>query len=308
MRLWILSDLHAEQNGPAALPEPDVEFDVAVIAGDVHGSCAAAVEWLAATPRLQGKPVIFVPGNHEFFGSVLQDNLAAGLEAAAHTDGRVHLLHRERVTVGAVRFLGCTLWTDYRLLGSPKVSMVMAGQELDDHRLIRYREGSGHISRFMPWLTAAEHRLDLAFIADELAKSHEGPTVVVTHHLPSGRSIAPRFSDSPLNPTFASDLNWLIRERAPALWVHGHTHEACDFQIEGTRVLCNPLGYRSARDNGFRPDLIVQLDDGFYATPKEAECGFDQEASELRRQSSSRDHWSAETLLREGRDERNTEN
>ncbi|WP_367187175.1 metallophosphoesterase [uncultured Bosea sp.] len=150
MRLWILSDLHAEQSAPVALPEPGEEFDIAVIAGDVHGSCAAAVEWLAEAPKLQGKPVVFVPGNHEFFGSVLQDNLAAGLEAAARTGGRVHLLHRAAITIGSVRFIGCTLWTDYRLLGTPKASMVLAGDELDDHRLIRYREANGHISRFMP--------------------------------------------------------------------------------------------------------------------------------------------------------------
>lgn len=261
MRLWILSDLHAEQSAPVALREPGGEFDVAVIAGDVHGSCVAAVEWLAAAPQLRGKPVVFVPGNHEFFGSVLQDNLAAGLAAAARTHGRVHLLSRSSVAIGPIRFVGCTLWTDYRLLGSPKASMILAGEELDDHRLIRYREVSGHISRFMPWLTAAEHRLDLAFLADELVKPHPGPIVVVTHHLPSRGSIAARFSESQLNPTFASDLDWLMHERGPALWLHGHTHEACDFRIERTRVLCNPMGYGSPRGNGFRPDLVVVLQD-----------------------------------------------
>lgn len=55
--------------------------------------------------------------------------------------------------------------TDYRLLGTPKPLMVAAGQELNDHRLIRYREESGHYSRFMPWHAAAEHRLDLALSA-----------------------------------------------------------------------------------------------------------------------------------------------
>lgn len=259
MRLWILSDLHAEQSPPVALPESDGEFDVAVIAGDVHGSCAVAVEWLASAPQLQGKPVIFVPGNHEFFGSVLQDNIAPGLEAAARTDGRVHLLHRAHVIIGSIRFVGCTLWTDYRLLGTPKASMVLAGEELDDHRLIRYREADGHISRFMPWLAAAEHRLDLAFLVDELAIPHPGPTVVVTHHLPSANSIAARFAGSTLNPTFASDLDWLMRERGPSLWVHGHTHEACDYPVSLTRVLCNPVGYQRSRDYGFRPALLLDM-------------------------------------------------
>lgn len=259
MRLWILSDLHAEQSAPVALPEPGEEFDVAVIAGDVHGSCAAAVEWLAAAPQLRDKPVIFVPGNHEFFGSVLQENLAAGFEASTRTGGRVRLLHRANVTIGFVRFVGCTLWTDYRLLGTPKASMVIAGEELDDHKLIRYREASGHISRFMPWLAAAEHRLDVAFLVDELAKPHPGPTVVVTHHLPSLGSIAARFRGSALNPAFASDLEWLMMECGPVLWVHGHTHEAFDYRVADGRVICNPMGYPTFRDTGFRRGLIIEV-------------------------------------------------
>lgn len=259
MRLWILSDLHAEQSAPVSLPEPKGEFDVAVIAGDVHGSCAAAVEWLATAPQLHGKQVIFVPGNHEYFGSVLQDNVAAGLEAAAGTGGRIQLLSRSTASIGATRFIGCTLWTDYRLLGSPKASMVLAGQELDDHGLIRYREDKGHVSRFMPWLAAAEHRLDLAFLVEQLANPHPGPTVVVTHHLPSPRSIAPRFVGSPLNPTFASDLEWLMGNAGLALWVHGHTHEALDYRVSATQVHCNPMGYQAGRANGFRPSLIVEV-------------------------------------------------
>lgn len=128
----------------------------------------------------------------------------------------------------------------------------------------RYREAGGHISRFMPWLTAAEHRQDLAFLVDELAKPHAGPTVVITHHLPSPGSIAARFAGSALNPTFASDLDWLIREAAPASWIHGHTHEACDYRSFKTRVLCNPMGYNPGKANGFRMDLIVDVE-GFYS-------------------------------------------
>ena len=26
-------------------------------------------------------------------------------------------------------------------------------------------------------------------------------------------------------------------------WIHGHTHDACDYMIGDTRVLCNPRGY-----------------------------------------------------------------
>ncbi|GAU86719.1 Ser/Thr protein phosphatase family protein [Bosea sp. BIWAKO-01] len=96
-----------------------------------------------------GRPVVYVAGNHEFYRSEMKSNLA---EAARVADNAgIHFLHRRAVIINGVRFIGCTLWTDYRLLGTPKPSMITAGQELNDHRLIRYREESGHFSRFMPW-------------------------------------------------------------------------------------------------------------------------------------------------------------
>lgn len=64
MKLWILSDLHIEQSLwdlPAAWPG----HDVLVAAGDIHFA-VGGVRWLAE--RSFGKPVIYVPGDHEWYG------------------------------------------------------------------------------------------------------------------------------------------------------------------------------------------------------------------------------------------------
>ncbi len=265
MKLLVLSDLHLEAKPNWAWPRTMPEFDVAIVAGDVAGSCLAAVEALRLANPLCDKPVLFVPGNHEFYGHILQDDLAAGRAAASGTN--VRLLSRNAVVIDGVRFLGCTLWTDYRLFGTAKKSMILAGQEMPDHSSIRIREGDGpdaHISRFMPWHAAAEHRKDLAFLVDELARPCDGPTVVITHHLPSARSIGVRFQGSSLNPAFASDLEWLIKRHQPELWVHGHTHESCDYKLESTRVICNPKGYgpsegRHVQNAAFDPRLVIKV-------------------------------------------------
>lgn len=242
MNLYVVSDLHFEASPswdfPLALPA----FDVAVIAGDLDCPLERAVERIAATPCFSGKPVILVPGNHEFDGSIFQDALASGAERAAAMPG-IHLLHRRAAFIGGVRFIGATLWTDYELGGNTRANMIRAGQEMPDHKAIRYREAGGHISRFMPWHTRREHKLDRAFIEHELSLPHEGPTVVVTHHLPSARSIAPRFIRSPLNPAFASNLDHLIEAHRPTLWVHGHSHHAVDYRLGQTRIIANPKGY-----------------------------------------------------------------
>lgn len=263
MRLLVISDVHLEF-GPFAFPEPMPDFDVAVLAGDMHRPIVAALEWLVGQREagpLRGREIVYVAGNHEFYKSEMKGNLAAAIQPAA--DAGIHLLHRRTVIIQHVRFIGCTLWTDYRLLQHPKASMVYAGQELNDHRLIRFREDSGHVSRFMPWHAAAEHRLDLAFIRRELGKPHGGATVVVTHHAPHPHSIQPRHLGSPLSPAFVSDLSGVIEEYQPELWIHGHDHGSHDYKIGRTRILANQAGYPNLhgdRENpGFDPHCVVEV-------------------------------------------------
>lgn len=267
MRLLIISDLHLEF-GPFAFPPDLPEFDVAVFAGDIHQpviAVIAAIDWLDRerdVGALRGRPVVYVPGNHEFYGHEMKASLADGTKAA--DEAGIHLLNRRSVEIDGVRFIGCILWTDYRLLGTPKPSMVYAGHELNDHTLIRYREESGHISRFMPWHAAAEHRLDRAFLRGELEKGHPGSTVVVTHHALHPGSVQQRHQGSALSPAFASDLSELIIPYRPALWIHGHDHGCHDYQVGETWIFSNQAGYPRAvtrEVSGFRADCVIELPD-----------------------------------------------
>lgn len=42
------------------------------------------------------------------------------------------------------------------------------------------------------------------------------------------------------------------------LWVHGHSHTAVDYDVAGTRVVCNPRGC-PGEDTGFNPGLVLTL-------------------------------------------------
>lgn len=114
MKLYVVSDLHFEASPSWDFPQTLPDFDVAVIAGDLDCPLERAVDRIAATSCFSGKPVILVPGNHEFDGSIFQDALATGAERAAAIPG-VHLLHRRAAIIASVRFIGATLWTDYEL-------------------------------------------------------------------------------------------------------------------------------------------------------------------------------------------------
>jgi Icc-related predicted phosphoesterase len=101
------------------------------------------------------------------------------------------------------------------------------------------------------------HQASRLFI-DSALKVDPIKTVVVTHHLPHARSIPSRFHDDLLNAAYASDLSDVIESGRPALWVHGHTHDSCDYQVGDTRIVCNPRGYDD-ENMRFDPALTVQV-------------------------------------------------
>ncbi len=251
MKIRVLSDLHIEFQG---WTPPSVPADVVVLAGDI-GSRAEGIHW--GREHFPESEIIYVPGNHEFYGSEMHDMLGKMRRAAKRFS--VHLLDAESVAIDGVRFLGATLWTDFALYGAePKDiarSMAIGQSMMTDYRVIRWRD-TGPLA---PEETRAIHNLQVAWLAAELSKPFSGSTVVITHHLPHPNSVHAKYRGDMLNPCFASDLSALLRPPVN-LWIHGHTHESMDYEIEGTRVVCNPRGYLPMEPNErFNPALIVEI-------------------------------------------------
>jgi predicted phosphodiesterase len=117
MKLWVLSDLHLEFGVPFAQQAPK-DADVLVCPGDLlTRGVVPSIEWLAShiEPSL---PVVFVAGNHEFYGGSLREGLRDAREAASRYPN-LHFLENDAVDISGIRFVGGTLWTDFRLLGAP---------------------------------------------------------------------------------------------------------------------------------------------------------------------------------------------
>lgn len=239
------------------LPDP-AEYDIVVLAGDIH-SHTHAIHWAA---RTFPKPVVYVPGNHEFYGAHYQ-GLLAELRKCAAGYPHLHLLYNDAIEIDGVRILGAILWTDFMLHGSA-LGMVGRCQHdakhgMPDFRIIRFH-GGGLLS---PKDTVRLHRESGAFLAEALNTPFDGPTVVVTHHLPSMRSVADRFKRELMSAAFASNIDHLVTKAD--LWVHGHTHDSFDYRIGKCRVVCNPRGYPDRLKNryenpDFNPAKIVALD------------------------------------------------
>lgn len=253
LRLNILSDLHLRQG---AFTPPRTDADAVILAGDV-----ARPEQAIAWARAFRQPVIYVLGNHEFYGSSLPTALAELQNLAGGTGIRV--LDRQALVLDGVRFLGATLWTDFMLAGEGAArerAIAEATRLVRDFSVIDSTENPG--TKFTPPESIRVFRQHAKWLRQELAEPFDGPTVVITHHAPSPRSVHPRFTGSPLNGAFVSDLEALMGGDRVVLWVHGHTHDSFDYTVRGTRVVCNPRGY--ARDGVnenafFDPRLVVDV-------------------------------------------------
>ena len=271
MRLLILSDLHREiwyrsqtQHEGMVDPCPKVDLavsqpDVVILAGDIAVG-ARAVTW--ADQAFAGLPVLYVHGNHEGYGQNLDEVQQEIAEACAAT-GHVHYLDRREKVIDGVRFLGATLWTDFKLYGkgSSVLSKYDAGQWMNDYKRIRLAK-KGY-RKLRPEDTEQWHFRDRIWIEGRLAEPFDGKTVVVTHMAPSERSIADEYKGDSCSPAFASNLDHLV-ERAD-LWIHGHVHHSLDHLIGAGRVVCNPLGYPGRADRirpenpAFDPNFIVEI-------------------------------------------------
>ena len=285
----VLSDLHAEHHDGASLPSSDLvdaQADIVILAGDI-GHARRSVEY-AVRLFPHGPCLVLIAGNHEHYGTAETIDQGIGHMRSAATQimqsggfpGKIAVLEDNAEVVEVrgvpVRLLGSTLWTDFALMGPADIGRHVVGRALNDHRMIRGdgRVPNGQTTQDGPFVfttqeAAERHSRSRAFLSEALDQRHDGPTIVVTHHLPSLRSVTERFRRDPVSAGFASRADDLL-EKGATLWVHGHTHDSCTYRGENrTLVLCNPAGYARhhryptegwSRENGnFDPRLTVDL-------------------------------------------------
>lgn len=283
MKLHILSDLHNEFAPHQPDPTIAAAADAIVLAGDIDLGTTGLIWARDAFPNHE---IVYVAGNHEFYNHHW-NQLLVDLRRKAETLG-IHFLENQAATIGGVRFLGATLWTNYDYFGRFKRQACMreAEEKLNDFRLIKAQtiqpervaailgtaDGKKGPVRWTRKLTAVHtlerHQKSMEWLQEELLKGDPEKTVVVTHHFPHKNSCAPRWVDEPLTAIFGSNIpNEALL--GASLWIHGHTHDSCDYRLSDTtssvRVVCNPRGYPLDRlntefENGsFDPSLLAEV-------------------------------------------------
>ena len=253
MKIQSVSDLHL---GAADFELPRCDADLVILAGDI-GRPHRAVQWATTL----GKPVLYVAGNHEFYGSSIDSTIAELRRLSLGTN--VRFLEKDQAVVQGVRFLGTTLWTDFGIFEDEETrgaSQNAATALLRDFSQIWTHDTRNQL--FTPNYSARLFAENSSWLEARLREPFDGPTVVITHHAPSPRSIHPTFAGSLLNGCFVSDAEHLMDGERVTLWIHGHTHNSFDYHCNGTRVVCNPRGYvfQGKEENPlFDPAMVLEV-------------------------------------------------
>lgn len=235
MKIGIASDLHLE------FGQLDVEIpfaDVMILAGDIlvaddlfsGGRKNEVYEEFARRVNDNANYIVYVPGNHEFYHSEYNEAIDK-LKEFCERFGFIWLDNQE-VTLDGQHFLGATLWTD---CGHAEQRAFIRAR-MNDYRVIHYGDRLLQVQDTMNM-----HADSVRFIYERSWST----SIVVTHHLPSFKSIDEQFKydGHGINNAYATDLEDLIELRQPALWVHGHSHSPKDYMLGQTRIISNPRGY-----------------------------------------------------------------
>jgi Icc-related predicted phosphoesterase len=249
MKILVLSDLHIEFE---AFQIDFSAVDVVILAGDIHIK-EHGFKW--AADNIKDIPVIYILGNHEFYGKAYPKLISSIKESASNSN--IHILEKDILTIDGINFLGCTLWTNFELFGDPRIAGFECQQVMTDFKKIRL---SPKFSKLRSIDVAAIHRQSISWLSDELERLDKQTNIVITHHAPSQKSLPEEHKENVISSAYASNLEHLIQKYNPKYWIHGHLHNSSDYQIGETQVICNPRGYPKETNSAFDGRYIINIE------------------------------------------------
>lgn len=256
-KIGVFSDLHLEASSCSI---STADLDVLVLAGDIGVDFSDILHFFQ-TQVPPDLPVVMVLGNHEYEGKVVQQAIPA-LKQMLQAFPNVHVLENEAITLCGIKFIGCTLWSDFAIGKQPAVEMNWASSCVADFNNIFVQTESKETVPLSPqYVRDVLHQRSVLFLEQELIlKNTTEPIVVVSHFAPHPRSIHPDYH-SALNGYFVSDLSHLLGYSE--FWIHGHVHNSFDYTELGTRVISNPRGYSRwfnlSQNPAYNPNFVLTV-------------------------------------------------
>jgi predicted phosphodiesterase len=248
LHLDCLNEMHLEQVMENTI---NPKADVIILAGDTceHAEIQLLKDFVGQT----SKPFYIVAGNHEYWGDVNCKEFIPWFKKQLEHFPHVKVLENDHVVIDDVVIFGGTLWTNLR---NP-INANMIRQYMRD-----FVRSPGLTTDF----TNDKHEETVEYIRQclHLEQWKDLKKIVVTHHGPSFKAVDDFYKFDTANCGYQSNLDYILEaEWAPEVWIHGHSHMKMDRRLGNTRVIRNPMGYKSYGEmtTGFDPKFLINTDD-----------------------------------------------
>ncbi len=253
-----MSDIHLEYYKPNKLPKFKAIAPFLILAGDIgkvfpKGQYQVLKNFLIYCVY-QWRVVIYVPGNHEYYGTSIHEGkrllkqLCAEVLSVPEHSGKLRLLNPGITMIENIPIIGATLWSHI-----PEDRGALVDYMMNDFVKIREHSIANHNELFeTEWETIRE-LIDKSFLQKKC--------LVVTHHAPDLNiaRIRPSFD---ISTGYGTDLLDYLPEESSnkiAFWIYGHTHQNRDSVINGVHLVCNQKGYRSCPSPAFDMNKTISI-------------------------------------------------
>ena len=259
MNISVLSDLHRE------FWQVDIPYytdsDVVVFPGDIATPIEKSMDFLIDYSNKRKLPVIAALGNHDFYRSNYDSALDYALERAKESSF-LNLLENSSCIVGNVKFIGCTLWSDFSYDTGGNISIqednaYIAQANVSDFYEIKFGKND---KRFSAMKCINLYNQSNHFLKEELSKGFPGKVIVVTHFGIDKKCSNSKHFDSHIQPYFISNVSEILNNYKIDYWIHGHTHFSNLFSIGNTKVISNQIGYPSENEKDVRTKMNFSME------------------------------------------------
>lgn len=260
MKLRILSDIHCDING---FRDTAFDFgeDFVICCGDISGSRFTTEFWI----NRNVKRGIIIGGNHLGYEEVTgdkQDSFNLSIKYLQNKfNDKIYFLENQSITIDDVIFVGCVLFTDFNLYHNKPYCEFLAHKQLNDFRNVKLFK-SGKLVKITSTDQIRMHNKSKKYIETICKENPDKKVVVITHHVPSIKSVSEYYKEDYLSAAFASNLEELISKYDNLkLWCHGHIHSSADYELYGTRIIANPLGYGGENPAFVAGGIVIDTDE-----------------------------------------------
>lgn len=238
MKIQVLSDLHLEFE--RKYEGYDCDSDIMVLAGDIDKH-NRILESLVRFYDIYKKPIIFVPGNHEYYYSS-KEEMDEKFDSFQHD--YIHILNDRVCEIDDVVFIGSTGWYDesnglvYPYIRNMTDCKIVYDLKKNDNGVVWGKKSK-------------------KFFEEELNRYKNRKVVCVSHNGPLNLP-HDKYKNSGLNCCFYNHWNKMLEDIGPDIWIYGHTHDSNFCEKYDVSLLCNPKGYVDENKN-FMPRFVVDI-------------------------------------------------